>query len=157
MVEITAKQAGTILVAIIFLGSTFAYALNWALPQENNKETPENIFKSPISSSQRQNFIGEDKTVVLLFYTSKNEDSAKVKKSLEEIAKALGDNFVLEEINVRTSQSFAAEYNVRYVPVVLIKGKNNRDSPRRLEGFVKKNKLKDEICKAYESKPQFCR
>ena len=154
--EINAKQAGTILIAFIFIGSTIGFALNWATPGEKKEKTPENLFTRPLSNSERRYFINNDQTVLTLFYIPNDIDSSNMKEMIENFAKDLDKKLIVEEVNVNTFQSFSFEYNIMSVPTIIIRGKNNQEKPIRIEGTVEYKILKDDICSTYETKPASC-
>lgn len=155
--NIDAKQAGTILIAFIFVGSSVAFALNWTSPGQEEKKTPENLFLRPLSSSERQTFLGNDITVLTLFFgASKGKDFLQMKDDVEKLAKDFGNRLIVEEIDVNTFQSFSAEYDIRYVLTVIIRGKKNVNAPLRLEGIEDYETLRSDLCSTYESKPTLC-
>jgi len=153
--EITSKQFGSILVALIFFGSTITFALNFALPEEKSSTSHENVYERPISDAERQNFIVNDITSVMFFY-SKNQLNSSENTEIENIANMFGKKIIVEKIDVSTFRSFSAEYNIQYVPIILIKGKNNLNAPIRIEGEVDQNELKNDICSTYQNKPDIC-
>jgi len=155
--EITKKQMGTIFVAFIFFGSSFAFAINWVLPSEQKQEKRlPNVFEQPLSDSQVNYFLDKDVSVLILFYSTDNKDSVNQKNIAESIANNMKDRLAVEEINVREYQSFSAYYNVRYVPTIIIKGEANLNEPIRFESLLTESELKNNICSSYKEKPSAC-
>ncbi|MCD6398545.1 MAG: hypothetical protein J7L08_01355 [Candidatus Aenigmarchaeota archaeon] len=155
--NITKKQMGTIFVAFIFFGSSFAFAMNWVLPSEQKQENRlPNVFEQPLSDSQISYFLDKDISILFLFYSDDNKDSVNQKNIAENIANTMKDRLVIEEINVREYQSVSAYYNVRYVPTIIIKGEGNLNEPIRFDNLVTESDLKNSICSSYKEKPAVC-
>ncbi|MCD6478146.1 MAG: hypothetical protein J7K87_04020 [Candidatus Aenigmarchaeota archaeon] len=154
--NITSKQLSTIFITLIFFGSSFAFALNYVLPQQTKEKKLPNVVEQPISDSQRKYFIDNDITMLSLFYTKDNKDSAKVKEEVENLAKEFDDKLIVEEIDARVYQSFSAGYNIRYVPTIIIRGKANSNQPIRVEEPQEYSQLKNEVCSTYKDRPKVC-
>ena len=153
--NIDKKQVGTIFIAAIFIVSGISFAISWNPPSENGKESA-NVLKQPIANEQRTLFMNSDITILTLFYLEDDGDSQKIKKEVEKLNDEIGEKMLLEEIDIRTYQSFSAEYNVKSVPVVLIRGKENINVPIRLEGSHDYSTIKEKICSTYDEKPKIC-
>ena len=156
--EINKKQIGTIVTAFIFIFSGLSFALNLGTTSSNvsKEETSSGLVRQPIADEQRKIFISNDITILTLFYTKEDEESQKVKENAEKLNNDIGEKLLLEEIDVRTYQSFSAEYNVHGVPTILIRGKSNINAPLRLEGPQDYETLEEKICSTYETKPEIC-
>ena len=153
--EIDKKQAGTIFIAFIFIVFGISFALNWQPTTQTTDENP-NVLKQPISNQQRTVFLDSDVTILTFFFLEENADSITVKENVEKLNDDIGEKLLIEEINVNTYQSFSAEYGVKSVPTVLIRGKENIMAPVRLEGLQEYSKLKESVCGTYEEEPAIC-
>lgn len=153
--EIDKKQAGTIFIAFIFIVSGISFALNWQPTTQNTEENP-NVLKQPISDQQRTVFIDNDVTILTLFYLEEDADSLGARESVEKLNDDMGEKLLIEEINVETYRSFSAEYSVKMVPTILIRGKENVMAPVRLEGRQEYPELKESVCGTYEEQPTVC-
>lgn len=153
--EINKKQAGTIFIAAIFIVSGISFALSWNPPSEN-MQTNENVLKQPIANEQRAMFINNDFTILTLFYLEDDMDSMNLIKEAERLNDEIGEKLLVEEIDVATFQSFSAEYNVRSVPTIIIRGNGNVNAPVRLEGLREYSEIKENVCTTYSEKPQAC-
>ncbi|UCG95304.1 MAG: hypothetical protein JSV92_04665 [archaeon] len=153
--EINKKQAGTILIAAIFIISGISFAISWSPPAQQTGKSP-NVIEQPIANEQRSVFLNSDVTILTLFYLEDDGDSLKLKKTVERLNDEIGEKLLVEEINIRTYQSFSAEYNVKTVPTTLIRGKENIQEPLRMEGLQEYAELKGKICTTYEEKPGSC-
>jgi|GEM_PF-2400369 len=153
--EINKKQAGTLFILAVFVLSGISFAVSWKPPSEKTEENS-GIMKQPLADEQRAILIDNDVTVLTLFYLEEDEDSQAIKKDTERLDNEIGEKLLLEEIDVNTYQSFSSEYNVKSVPTVLIRGKENKDKPIRLEGLKNYDELKEKICSTYSEKPELC-
>ena len=153
--EINRKQAGTMFIAAIFIVSGISFAISWNPPKENTIETT-GFLTQPIANEQRTLFINNDVAILTFFYLPDNQDSQDVKKEVEKLNEEIGDKLLVEEIDVNTYGTFSAEYNIKTVPVILIRGKENKNTPTRLEGYQDYDTIKDKVCDSYTEKPEFC-
>lgn len=153
--EINKKQAGTILIAALFIVSGISFAVSWNPASEKTEENT-NVLKQPIANEQRSAFMTHDVTILTLFYLEDDSDSNGVKSEVEKLNDEIGEKMLVEEIDVETYQSFSAEYNIRSVPTIIIRGKENINAPSRLEGPVEYAKIKEKVCATYSEKPTAC-
>jgi hypothetical protein len=153
--EIDKKQAGTIFIAAIFIISGISFALSWTPPKNNTVEST-GALTQPIANEQRNIFISNDVTVLTLFYLPDNLDSQNVKQEVEKLNEAIGEKLLVEEIDVSVYGTFSAEYNVKTVPVILVRGKENKNTPVRLEGSQSYDTIKERVCSSYTENPEFC-
>ncbi len=153
--NIDKKQASTIFISALFIISGISFAISWNPPSEGGEEST-NVLKQPIANEQRTLFMNSDITILTLFYLEDDGDSQKIKKEVEKLNDEIGEKMLLEEIDIKTYQSFSAEYSVKSVPVVLIRGKENINVPIRLEGSQDYPTIKEKICSTYDEKPKIC-
>lgn len=154
--EINSKQLWTILMTFIFIGSTIGFAMNLNTPIGKNNNLPKNIFDRPLSDSERTYFIDSDSTILMFFFSPRDNESMALKNSIEDLSKSFGNRLIVEEININTFQSFSSEYHVMFVPTIIIRGKENENRPIRIEGKTDIDTIKEDICSSYESKPLAC-
>lgn len=155
IMNIDKKQLGTIFISAIFIISGISFAISWNPPSEEGEEATD-VLKQPIANEQRLILIDNDITILTLFYLEDDEDSQGVKSEIERLNDEIGEKLLVEEIDARTYQSFSTEYNVKTIPLVLIRGKENINAPIRLEGSHDYSELKEKICTTYEEAPKFC-
>jgi len=155
--EINKKQAGTIFIAVIFIFSAISFAINLASsPTRAKTQEKSGVVTQPIADSQRSAFISNDVTILTLFYLQDDEDSKEMLEEVEKLSDEFGSKLIVEEVNIGKHPSFSAEYNVRVVPVTLIRGKSNVNAPIRLEGLQEYALLKEKLCSSYSEKPSVC-
>jgi len=154
--EISGKQVGTVIISLIFVMSAISIAFSWQPTTQANSQESSNVINSPLSNEMRLLFPEEGVTIMTVFYVNDNSDSLAAKKDAENMKDEFGENLMVEVIDVETYQSFSAAYNVRTVPVVLIRGKSNMNAPIRLEGLQDFSMLKERVCSTFEEKPDAC-
>lgn len=154
--EINKKQAGTIFISLLFIisGISFAVSLQSTSPSEKADNT--SVLRQPIAEEQRTAFVTSDFTILTLFHLTDDKDSQNMKTEVEKMREEIGEKLLIEEIDVSTYQSFSAEYNIRSVPTVIIRGKENINSPIRLEGSREYSEIKEKVCSTYSEKPSAC-
>ena len=155
--EIDRKQVGTVFIALIFVVSGISFALSWQpTTSQGNSNTDSDIIDNPLSNEMRTVFPQDDITVLTIFYSEESEESLAEKQTAEKINNQMGEKLLLEEIDVSRYQSFSAGYNVRNLPTIIIRGKNNINAPIRIEENLKIEVLKEKICSTFEEKPGAC-
>ncbi len=153
--NIDRKQAGTIFIAFIFIMSGVSIAFTLDTPTQNTAEDS-NVLTQPISDNQRFVFIDEDVTILTLFYVEEDSDSLNMIREIEKINDEMGDKLLVEEIDVNRYGSFSAEYNVRNVPTILVRGNKNKEAPLRIEGYNDYEEIKVKVCETFKEKPSVC-
>lgn len=149
-----AKQAGSIFVVIIFFGSTAAFALNWVLPQEREEKLP-NMLDKPLSSDQQTSLIDQDVAVMTFFYIPGCQYCEATEPHIRRLAQEMPTKVMVVELDTSKYKTLAFNYNIKYVPVILIRGKA-QEAPVRLEGQQEYKEIKDNICAVFLEKPLEC-
>ncbi len=154
--EINRKQAGTIFIAFIFIISAISFAISAKPSVSQNTEEDSSILKQPLNNEQKTMLLDNDVSILTFFFMEDDEDSLKTKKDAERLNEEIGEKLLLEEIEITKFQSLSAEYNIRSSPTLLIRGKENINSPIRLEGSHDYETLKKNVCLTYSEKPEAC-
>ena len=153
--NINGKQVGTVFISFIFILSGISFAISWDPPTESGEDNT-NVLKQPVAHEQRLIFVENDVTVLTFFYLEDNSDSIEVRNEVERLNNEFGEKLLLEEIDISVYQTFSAEYNIKSVPVILIRGKENINAPIRLEGIQDYAIIKENICSTYKEQPELC-
>ncbi len=153
--EINRKQAGTVFIALLFIISGISFAVSWNPSSEKSEEST-SVLRQPIAEEQRAAFVTNDFTILTLFHLTDDKDSVDMMTEVEKMRDEIGEKLLVEEIDISTYQSFSAEYNIRSVPTIIIRGKENINSPIRLEGSKEYSEIKEKVCSTYSEKPPTC-
>jgi hypothetical protein len=146
------KRLFAIFIAVTFIASSLAFAIEFALPQNKptQQETP-TVVEKPLADSEEAPYLQRGFIIVRYFYSADCGDCPKVEDAINGLRDDPG-NVLLERIDISEWPDAATTVGVTTAPAVYLKGM----STQLLNGVVTYSDLFNAACPLYFSPPPSC-
>jgi hypothetical protein len=146
------KRVFAIFIALVFIGSSLAFAIEFALPmaKQENQELP-TVVEMPLNDSAEAPYVQQGFIVVRYFYWADCPDCAKVEDAINGLRDDPG-KVLLERIDMDQWPDAATAAGVTTAPAIYLKGA----SSQLLKGAVSYSDLFNAACPVYFNPPPGC-
>lgn len=149
MSKIYKNKIFVLVVLILFVGSSFAFALVNVFPEEKKASY---VFDTPLSNQDEAVFLQQNKVVMKFFYSPTCPICENMDPVVDELVNEFGGSLIVEKISVVDYADFATQMDVERVPFFHIKGK----TVDTYTGEIDKEELFTKICNLYFEEIDVC-
>lgn len=146
----TKKQLIAVVVLLMFVGSSIAFALISTFGSTKPKE--QFIFDKPLTNSEEAVFLQQNKVVMKFFFLTTCPVCKSMEPVVEELVQEFNGKLIVEMIDARKYRDEATQYNIENVPTFYIKGK----TIDIFVGKMEKEELYNRICALYFEQIEEC-
>ncbi len=138
----TKTQIFAVLVILIFLGSSIAFALMYVFPQSQEVKY---YYERPLTEDEEAVFLNSNIVIIEEFFSPTCPHCQAMEPVIAEIMKEFEGNIVLEKIDINKYGVMARELGVTGVPTFIIKGRRIE----RIVGETSKQEILRTVCELF--------
>ena len=146
------KKIVALFILIAFVFSSLAFAIISSLTGGGSSGEEQLIYNGPLSASDEQKLISQNKVVIKIFTATDCADCGPATSSVLKLFQKLGKNIIVENIDTSYFADEVTSNNLEKFPTTIILGKGSV----RIEATISDSELLQKVCGQFSTKPVAC-